>query len=131
MMIDKQLSLFVILSLLAATTIHGGRRRMTSFTPCSTRRLIVKLEIRGCLRHKVITYGCNGYCSSETMSLLHTRGFAPTCNCCLPETSKTFTVALFCPKRSKRRIIHLPILAATSCSCRHCGAHTDGAGRLK
>lgn len=91
---------------------------------CNISKTAVELSFPECEKKTVITYGCSGYCASETSVMIDRKEIVPKCTCCKPVTQFYFDVRIKCPDLNER-VKSIPMLAAQKCSCQPCAKYMN------
>ena len=98
------------------------RYNFIHYSGCKLTKMAVDVTFSGCLKKRVITFGCAGYCKSGTRVLIYQNGILPKCDCCKPKTHIRYYLPIRCPNRAlPYKFVQL--LSATSCACRPCGRY--------
>ena len=85
---------------------------------CRMKKIVVTAKIKGCRTLRLVTFGCHGYCSSES-SILDHDGVFQRYNCCKPTKHREFMVRVFCPSM-KTKFKLIPAMTAAECTCTPC-----------
>ncbi|XP_033745961.1 bursicon-like [Pecten maximus] len=92
---------------------------------CNRRRIIHTLSYEGCQPKPLLSFACDGACSSYSRPSVDLAGeLTHYCECCKQTETRMLRTALICPNRDGRSIrrilirVNIPI----ACACRPCSA---------